>query len=106
MLERIALIFIIVLQYSLIHSQQNSNSLISKLKVIDLVKNDTLALKSLDSILTNAKLTVKEKLEVNYRSIMRNNILQKFTSAIAMGNEGVMLAGKNNLDSLEALFNK
>lgn len=77
-----------------------------QLNHIDSIKNDSLAIRSLELIAQNKKLTVQLQLELNRRIISRANALQKYDKAIAIGNKSLVMASKNKLDSLEAVFNK
>ncbi len=82
-----------------------SQSLQYQLKKIDTIINDNAALNSLNTLLQNTR-NHKDKLYINLKVIGRANQLQKYTLATTIGNEGIILAHKNGLDSLEAVFNK
>lgn len=73
---------------------------------IDQIKNDSIALAALEKIDAQRITNAFTRLEINRRMITRANSLQKFDKALAWGFESVVLANQNNLDSLEALFNK
>ena len=81
-----------------IHSQD-------KLKAIDAIQNDSVAFRSLQTLLENTS-DLKTKLNINVRIIYRASLLQKFTLAMSLGNENLMIAKKNGFDSLEATFYK
>ena len=82
-----------------------SQSLQYQLKNIDTIINDNAALNSLTTLLQNTP-NPKDKLYINLKVIGRANQLQKHTLATTIGNESILLAHKNNLDSLEASFLK
>lgn len=102
MFKTIAFTIIFFLQFKTIYCQKTFES---KLATIDEMPDDSAALESL-TVLQNTKLPVKSQLNINHRLITRANSLQLYTLAMSVGNESILLANKNNFDSLEAVFHK
>lgn len=88
---------------SVLRSQSDWNT---QLKNIDAMTNDSTALTSLQALSKRNSSDLKANLYIDLKIIARANLLQKFTLATTVGNEGVVLANKNGLDSLEATFLK
>jgi two-component system, NarL family, sensor kinase len=77
-----------------------------RLSEFDQIKNDSAAYVSLQNFLQNNKLDIPEQLQVNYRIVVRAYSLQKYTSALTIANENLVLAEDNGSDSMVAVFNK
>ncbi|MBK7667582.1 MAG: sensor histidine kinase [Sphingobacteriaceae bacterium] len=88
---------------SLLRSQNDWNS---KLKTIEAISNDSIALNSLQVLAQKNKSNLKALLNINLKIITRANLIQKYSLATSIGNESAVLANKNSLDSLEAVFHK
>lgn len=88
---------------SLLYSQ---NDWSIQLKNIDAITNDSIALNSLQVLAQKNKSNLKALLNINLKIITRANLIQKYSLATSIGNESALLANKNNLDSLEAVFHK
>jgi len=78
----------------------------AKLKEIDKVKDDSIAIHQYENYIKKNNLTVEEKLEVMLRIATRACVSRNFIKGIQSGNDGIMLAQKHNLDSMEAELNK
>lgn len=100
----ISLLLFFILSAGLLRVQ--SQSITKQLNSLDTIKNDSVAIHAFEMLAQKNKLDIKSQLELNRRIIARQNELQKCDKAIALGNESVVLARKNKLDSLEAVFNK
>jgi signal transduction histidine kinase len=87
-------------------AQSNTISFTEKLNKIDQNVNDSFALASLEEMAAQAQLSVKSHLEISHRIIARANVLGKLNYAVTLANEGIVIAGENGMDSLEAVFNK
>jgi two-component system NarL family sensor kinase len=105
MLKRTAYIFFGIIKcHCLIYAQ--AGSIATQLKQIDVIKNDSLALISLESLAQAGKVDVRSQLDLNRRIITRANLMEKFNKAIALENESIVIAHNNGMDSAEAYFNK
>lgn len=85
---------------------RSQNDLNEQLKKIEAITNDSIALNTLQSLAQKNKSNLEAQLNINAKIIIRANLLQKFTLAMSLGNENLLLAIKNGLDSLEATFYK
>jgi signal transduction histidine kinase len=101
MLSRVGhiLILVILLPYCAIHGQ-------TKLKEIDHIKNDSLAIAGYEKYLLSNRLPIKQQLDVKLRITTRACVSHNFLKAISVGNDGAAVAKAINLDSLDGAFNK
>lgn len=76
------------------------------LKELDKLKNDSVAISHFENYLSSTPLTPKEKLDVIFRIASRTGAIRDFPKGIKIANEGIVLAQKNKLDSMEAVLTK
>ncbi len=100
MLKRCFLAIVLVLHPACLTYSQ------ATLKQLDQLKNDSAAIIQLENYIATHALTPKEKLEVMVRISNRAGALRDFPKSIQVTNDGIVLAKKNNLDSMEAVLTK
>lgn len=76
------------------------------LKEIDQLKDNTLAITQYENYMQRHKLAVKEQLDVILKISNRAGAIRDFPKGIKTINEGIALAQKNGLDSMEAVLTK
>ena len=76
-----------------------------QLLAVDTIKNDSVALITLEQLVKKENLTQEELLRTNARIILRANATQQFSKSVKLATEGIAMAQKEGLDSLEGMFN-
>ena len=76
------------------------------LKEIDQLKDNNTAIKQYEAYIRHNSLTPKEELTVILKISNRAGALRDFPKSIKVTNEGIALAQKNSLDSMEAVLIK
>lgn len=101
MLRRLFFIFVLILLQPgmILYSQ-------AALSEIDKLTNDSIAIKQYENYLHTNKLSDKEKLNIIFKISNRAGSLRNFSKSIEITNEGIALAQKNDLDSMEAVLTK
>jgi signal transduction histidine kinase len=93
------ILFFLLLATGPIYSQ-------ATLKELDKLKNDSAAIAQLENYMAITPLTAREKLDVMFRISSRAGAMRDFPKEIKVTCEGIALAQKNNLDSMEAVLTK
>lgn len=83
---------------------QEKKSFLAHIAAIDMLKNDTNALKLLEGLKKEA-LTSQQRLQTDVRITMLASRLQQFQKSIALGTESITKIHNTGQDSLEAAFN-
>lgn len=106
MYKRAVFTFVVFIAFNSILYSQKKLSPQEQIRNIDALQDDTAALEALKLLRQNSALDIKTKLTVSQRLVALANGLQKYALATEVANEGITLAAKNKLDSLEAVFIK
>lgn len=100
MLTRFFLFFTLVLLHPCFATAQ------ATLKEIDQLKDNNAAIKQYEELIRQNSLTPQEELTVILKISNRAGAIRDFPKSIQVTNEGIALAQKNSLDSMEAVLTK